>query len=123
VVPVGLLGVFESIHVFYNEQVLVLSVEICEWNADVHTNLFLALKLLKRSTQGFLKIEDFVKEARHDVKISCRDVVLAQDSFDSGFRHIHASERIILRQTSTSIPCQPLRVPVLLTRAYMSLAA
>jgi hypothetical protein len=51
-----------------------------------------------------------MEEARHDVKISCRDIVLGKDGFDGGFCHIHASERVVLRQTSIAELSQPVRV-------------
>jgi hypothetical protein len=83
-----------------------------EQSAGIDTDLVLASKTLKRNTEGFLKIEHLVKEARHDVKKSCRNVVLAQDGLNSGIRHVNASERVVLRQTATksfSLSLQVLR--------------
>jgi hypothetical protein len=78
-----------------------------EQSAGIDTDLVLASKTLKRNTEGFLKIEHLVKEAGHDVKKSCRNVVLAQDGLNGGIRHVNALERVVLRQTATKSfsPC------------------
>jgi hypothetical protein len=74
-----------------------------EQSADIDTDLVLTSKVLERNAEGFFKVEHLVKEARHDIKKSWCNVVLAQDGLNSGSRHVHASEGVVLRQTATSI--------------------